>query len=59
MMLAANYGPLMLSMKTCLEFVNVIDSYIEKITVKIFFAFDIKHLTNPINGKLSRDAEHG
>jgi hypothetical protein len=47
----------MLSLKTSLEIVNVIDGYLEKIIDRIFFTFDIEHLIHPSNGKLTRDAK--
>ena len=47
----------MLSLKTSLELVIVIDGYIEKIIDRIYFSFDIEHLIHPSNGKLSKDAK--
>lgn len=47
----------MLSLKTSLEVINVIDDYVEKIIDRIFFTFDLEHLIHPSNGKLSRDAK--
>ena len=45
----------MLSLKTILELIDVIDKYDEKIIDRIFFSFDIEHLIHPSYGKLTKD----
>lgn len=49
----------MLSLKTSLEIIDVIDGYSEKIIDRIYFSFDIEHLIHPTYGKLSKDAKIG
>ena len=45
----------MLSFKTCIELINVIDNYIQKVVDRIFVAFDLTHLTHPTLGKFTTD----
>ena len=45
----------MLSLKTSIEVVHVIDGYNEKIIDRIFYSFDIEHLIHPAKGRLTRD----
>jgi hypothetical protein len=45
----------MLSFKTCIELINVIDNYIQKVVDRIFAAFDLEHKTHPTLGKFNKD----
>jgi hypothetical protein len=45
----------MLSFKTSIELINVIDNYVQKVVDRIFFAFDLTHLTHPTLGKFTKD----
>ena len=45
----------MLSLKTCIELINVIDNYVVRVVDRIFVVFDIEHLIDPTLGKLSKD----
>ncbi len=45
----------MLSLKTCIELINVIDSYVVRVVDRIFVVFDIEHLIHPTLGKFSKD----
>lgn len=45
----------MLSFKTCIELINVLDNYVVEFVDRIFFVFDIEHLIHPSNGKFSRE----
>ncbi len=45
----------MLSLKTNLELVAVINGYSEKIIDRIFYSFGIEHLMNPTNSRLTKD----
>ena len=43
----------MLSKKTCIELVAVVESYVERITDRIFAVFDLDHTIHPANGKFN------
>ena len=45
----------MLSFKTCIELINIIDKYSQKVVDRIFVVFDIQHLIHPTQGKFSMD----
>lgn len=45
----------MLSLKTCIELVAVLDNYVSKVIDRIFVVFDIEHLTHPTLGKFSKE----
>lgn len=45
----------MLSIKTCIELVSVIDNYSSRIIDRIFSAFDLEYLIHRANGKLTSD----
>lgn len=45
----------MISLKTSIELINVIDNYNQKIVDRIFIAFDLSHLIHPTLGKFTKD----
>lgn len=45
----------MLAFKTCIELVNVIDNYVQKVVDRIFVVFDLEHEVHPILGKFTKD----
>lgn len=45
----------MLSFKTCIELINVIDNYIDKVVNRIFAVFDLEHKVHPTLGKFSKE----
>lgn len=45
----------MLSLKTCIELINVIDGYVVRVVDRIFVVFDIEHLIHPTLDKFSKD----
>jgi hypothetical protein len=45
----------MLSFKTCIELINVIDNYIDKVVNRIFAAFDLEHKVHPTFGKFGKE----
>ena len=45
----------MLSLRTCIELVNVVDDYVLKVVDRLFTALDLTHLANPNLGKFTKD----
>lgn len=45
----------MISFKTCIELVNVIDNYVQKVVDRIFAVFDLEHKVHPTLGKFNKD----
>lgn len=45
----------MISFKTCLELISVVDKYVPKVIDRIFVVFGIEHLVHPTYGKFSTD----
>ncbi len=45
----------MISLKTSIELISVIDKYLPKVIDRIFVVFDIEHLIHPTLGKFSKD----
>jgi hypothetical protein len=45
----------MLSFKTSIELITVIESYVSKVVDRIFVVFDIEHLIHPTLGKFSKE----
>lgn len=45
----------MLSLKTCIELINLIDNYVVSVVDRIFVVFDIEHLIHPTIGRFTKD----
>ena len=45
----------MLSLKTVLELIVVVEQYVERITDRIFTLFDLEHLVHPTLGKFTHE----
>jgi hypothetical protein len=45
----------MLSYKTCVELIYVIDEYVDDVIDRIFSVFGITHLISPLMGRFNRN----